>query len=118
MGWQIALLVVLMAIIVVFMLWLTDQLAKRLGFNRADRITIQFCGSKKSLAAGLPMAIIILVRAAGSDDAADHDFPSGSVDDLYLVCGPLCAPGCGGCRLREGSSVGLEPHLLGLLAGC
>ena len=61
--WQIALLVVLMAIIVVFMLWLTDQLAKRLGFNRADRITIQFCGSKKSLAAGLPMAIIILVRA-------------------------------------------------------
>ena len=62
--WQIALLVVLMAIIVVFMLWLTDQLAKRLGFNRADRITIQFCGSKKSLAAGLPMAIIIF--GAGS----------------------------------------------------
>ena len=62
--WQIVLLVVLMAIIVVFMLWLTDQLAKRLGFNRADRITIQFCGSKKSLAAGLPMAIIIF--GAGS----------------------------------------------------
>ena len=62
--WQIVVLIVLMAIIVVFMLWLTDQLAKRLGFNRADRITIQFCGSKKSLAAGLPMAIIIF--GAGS----------------------------------------------------
>lgn len=62
--WQIVALIVLMALIVVFMLWLTDQLAKRLGFIRADRITIQFCGSKKSLAAGLPMAIIIF--GAGS----------------------------------------------------
>jgi len=30
-----------------------------LGFNRADRITIVFCGSKKSLASGLPMASIL-----------------------------------------------------------
>ncbi len=33
--------------------------AKRLGFSRADRIAIQFAGSKKSLAGGLPMASVL-----------------------------------------------------------
>lgn len=33
--------------------------AGRLGFGREDRITIQFAGSKKSLAAGLPMASVL-----------------------------------------------------------
>ncbi len=33
--------------------------SRLLGFNRADRITIVFCGSKKSLASGLPMASIL-----------------------------------------------------------
>ncbi|MDO5751288.1 MAG: bile acid:sodium symporter family protein, partial [Rothia sp. (in: high G+C Gram-positive bacteria)] len=63
-AWQVVALVGVAAIMVVFMLWGTDTLAARLGFNRADRITIQFCGAKKSLAAGLPMAIIIF--GAGS----------------------------------------------------
>ena len=31
----------------------------RLGFNREDRITIVFCGSKKSLAVGAPMMLAI-----------------------------------------------------------
>lgn len=33
--------------------------SRRLGFNRADQITIMFCGSKKSLATGLPMATVL-----------------------------------------------------------
>ena len=33
--------------------------SKKLGFNRADQITILFCGSKKTLASGVPMAKII-----------------------------------------------------------
>ncbi|MFD9601681.1 bile acid:sodium symporter family protein [Streptomyces sp. NPDC059970] len=33
--------------------------AKRLGFDRGDRIAIQFAGSKKSLASGLPMASVL-----------------------------------------------------------
>ncbi|MFC4625580.1 bile acid:sodium symporter family protein [Daeguia caeni] len=38
-----------------------------LGFNRADRITIMFCGSKKSLASGAPMAgVIFSTASAGS----------------------------------------------------
>ena len=36
----------------------------RLGFNRADRITILFCGSKKSLATGVPMANILFAGQA------------------------------------------------------
>jgi sodium/bile acid cotransporter 7 len=36
-----------------------------LGFSRADRITIFFCGSKKSLASGIPMAKILFVGQVG-----------------------------------------------------
>ena len=34
--------------------------SRLLGFSRADEITIVFCGSKKSLASGLPMASVLL----------------------------------------------------------
>lgn len=36
----------------------------RLGFARADRITILFCGSKKSLATGVPMANLLFAGQA------------------------------------------------------
>ena len=42
----------------------TTLLSRRLGFSRADEITIVFCGSKKSLASGLPMASVLF--AGGS----------------------------------------------------
>jgi sodium/bile acid cotransporter 7 len=38
--------------------------AKQLGFDRADRITIVFCGSKKSLASGIPMAKVLFAGHA------------------------------------------------------
>ncbi|AOJ75765.1 bile acid:sodium symporter family protein [Burkholderia ubonensis] len=48
-------------------LLLTALVSKRLGFNRADQITIIFCGSKKSLAAGVPMAkVIFSAHAVGA----------------------------------------------------
>src|SRR3984885_4319096 len=37
----------------------TGIISKWLGFERADRVTIIFCGSKKSLSQGIPMAKII-----------------------------------------------------------
>jgi sodium/bile acid cotransporter 7 len=37
----------------------TSAGSKALGFDRADQITIMFCGSKKSLASGLPMASVL-----------------------------------------------------------
>ncbi|MEU3301623.1 bile acid:sodium symporter family protein [Streptomyces sp. NPDC006678] len=47
------------AVLLAVMLSLTWYASKRLGFVRADRIAIQFAGSKKSLAAGLPMASVL-----------------------------------------------------------
>lgn len=47
------------AVLLAVMLALTWYGAKRMGFDRADRVAIQFAGSKKSLAAGLPMASVL-----------------------------------------------------------
>ena len=56
---RLALLLAVEAVLLAVMLTLTWYGAKRLGFGRADRIAIQFAGSKKSLAAGLPMASVL-----------------------------------------------------------
>jgi sodium/bile acid cotransporter 7 len=39
--------------------------SRRLGFARADKITIVFCGSKKSLDSGLPMASVLFAGHVG-----------------------------------------------------
>lgn len=51
---------ILLLVIVMLVTWYGG---KWLGFNHADRITIMFCGSKKSLASGAPMASAIFVGA-------------------------------------------------------
>lgn len=53
------------AVLLAVMLTATSYGAKRLGFPRADRIAITFAGSKKSLAAGLPMASVLFGAQAG-----------------------------------------------------
>ncbi len=45
-------------------LWATGALARRLGFGIADRITILFAGSKKSMATGVPMAQVMFAGSA------------------------------------------------------
>ncbi|MBN3726456.1 bile acid:sodium symporter family protein [Burkholderia sp. Ac-20379] len=57
------LLVVCVALLAIA-LGVTALVSKRLGFNRADCITIIFCGSKKSLASGIPMAKVIFAAHA------------------------------------------------------
>jgi sodium/bile acid cotransporter 7 len=52
-------LVVVCAVILGLVLTLTTFSARRLGFDKADEITIVFCGSKKSLASGIPMAKVL-----------------------------------------------------------
>lgn len=47
------------AVLLAVMLSVTWYGGKRLGFDRGDRIAIQFAGSKKSLASGLPMASVL-----------------------------------------------------------
>ncbi len=44
-------------------LWLTAFFSRRLRFSREDRIAIIFCGSKKSLATGIPMMNVIFAGA-------------------------------------------------------
>ncbi|WP_431954263.1 bile acid:sodium symporter family protein [Actinacidiphila sp. bgisy167] len=58
-------LLVAEALLLAAMLFLTSYGSRRLGFPRADRITIVFAGSKKSLAAGLPMASVLFGAQAG-----------------------------------------------------
>ncbi|MEU7723675.1 bile acid:sodium symporter family protein [Streptomyces sp. NPDC040724] len=53
------------AVLLAVMLLVTWYGSGRLGFGRADRIAIQFAGSKKSLAAGLPMASVLFGAQAG-----------------------------------------------------
>lgn len=64
--WELAFLVTFAAIFVAFMLWLTKKVSEKLGFKRADTVAIEFCGSKKSLATGLPMASVIFASGGTS----------------------------------------------------
>lgn len=58
--WLAAVCLALLAAVLAF----TRLAARRLGFARPDRITVQFCGSKKSLANGLPLATILFPASA------------------------------------------------------
>jgi sodium/bile acid cotransporter 7 len=57
-------LLVLCAVLLGCALLLTGWFARRLGFDKADEITIVFCGSKKSLASGIPMAKVLFPAQA------------------------------------------------------
>ncbi|MER5865837.1 bile acid:sodium symporter family protein [Kitasatospora sp. NPDC002040] len=57
--WLGAICLTLLGLVLLF----TAAASRRLGFPRPDRVTIQFCGSKKSLANGLPLATIIFPAA-------------------------------------------------------
>jgi sodium/bile acid cotransporter 7 len=52
-------MVIINMVLLAIALTSTTWTARRLGFARPDEITIVFCGSKKSLAAGVPMANIL-----------------------------------------------------------
>jgi sodium/bile acid cotransporter 7 len=60
---DLAKLLVVCAALLAIVLVATVVVARRLGFNRADEIVIVFCGSKKSLASGVPMAGVLFPLA-------------------------------------------------------
>lgn len=62
--WQLITLTIACCILLALVLFIVGAVAKRLGFNMEDRITILFAGSKKSLATGVPMAQVIFSGAA------------------------------------------------------
>lgn len=59
-----AMLVLVNAVLLALMLTTSFFGAKLLGFDRADRVTTVFCGSKKSLASGIPMANVLFAGQA------------------------------------------------------
>ncbi|MFA7439762.1 MAG: bile acid:sodium symporter family protein [Sphingomonadaceae bacterium] len=52
-------LVAVSMVILVFALLFTHGLGRVMGFGRADRITLLFCGTKKSLLQGVPMGRVL-----------------------------------------------------------
>ena len=58
-GMQVVVIGVLCAVLFVAVMALTAWSSRALGFNREDRIAAIFCGSKKTLASGVPMAKVI-----------------------------------------------------------
>lgn len=56
-------LVVLCCLLLAVVLAVTALAARTLGFSKADEIAIVFCGSKKSLASGAPIAAALLTPA-------------------------------------------------------
>ena len=61
--WELGGLVVACCVLLALVLLASTLLGKAFGFNQEDRITILFCGSKKSLATGVPMAQVLFAGA-------------------------------------------------------
>jgi sodium/bile acid cotransporter 7 len=55
---------VLCCVMLAIALGLATYMSRRLGFSREDEITIVFCGSKKSLSSGVPMAKVFFAPSA------------------------------------------------------
>lgn len=59
----LAVMVVVCLILLALVLTATTFLSRALGFSREDEIAIVFCGSKKSLASGVPIANVLFPSA-------------------------------------------------------
>ncbi|WP_445376453.1 bile acid:sodium symporter family protein [Niveispirillum fermenti] len=56
---DIAMIVVISSVILGIVLYLSGLAGRLFGFSREDRIVLVFCGSKKSLVSGVPMASVL-----------------------------------------------------------
>lgn len=61
--WQVVAVAVVSAALLAVVLAFTAAAGQLAGFDRGDRIVLLFCGSKKSLASGLPMALVLFPAA-------------------------------------------------------
>jgi sodium/bile acid cotransporter 7 len=57
-GWTFGLNAMILAIVLLFTRWA----AQRAGLSKPDEIAVVFCGSKKSLASGVPMASVLFSK--------------------------------------------------------
>ena len=66
-SWQSLVLVIALDMVMLALaLIITTVASRRLGFSKEDEIAIVFCGSKKSMASGIPMANILFAGQAVS----------------------------------------------------
>lgn len=61
---QVAVLLGVCALLLAVGIGLAEAAGRALGFARPDRLVVLFCGSKKSLATGVPMATLLLPAAS------------------------------------------------------
>jgi sodium/bile acid cotransporter 7 len=61
--WQLAIVTVVNAALLAVVLAFTWLVGRVAGLDRGDSIVLLFCGSKKSLASGLPMALVFFPAA-------------------------------------------------------
>ncbi|WP_313801607.1 bile acid:sodium symporter family protein [Sphingobium sp.] len=61
---ELLLLAAICSALLIFVLLFTLGLGRLLGFAREDAIVLQFCGSKKSLASGVPIAGVLFPASA------------------------------------------------------
>jgi sodium/bile acid cotransporter 7 len=62
---QLAIALLLVSVLLAVMLTFTRQAAKLAGFSRAEEVAVVFCGSKKSLAGGAPIARVLFAAHPG-----------------------------------------------------
>ena len=62
-AWQLAIVSVVNAVLLAVVLAFTWLVGRVAGLDRGDSIVLLFCGSKKSLASGLPMALVFFPAA-------------------------------------------------------
>ena len=60
----LATLLIVNTVLLAAVLTATAFMSRRLGFSKEDEIAIVFCGSKKSLASGVPMANILFAGSS------------------------------------------------------
>jgi len=63
-GWSLLAILGCSIVLLTIVLIINTYVARLFGFNTKDEITIVFCGSKKSLANGIPMANVLFPAAA------------------------------------------------------
>lgn len=61
--WKLVAVAVVNTVLLALVLSFTGMLGRLVGLDRGDRIVLLFCGSKKSLASGLPMALVFFPAA-------------------------------------------------------
>ena len=61
--WQLVAVVAISVVLLAIVLTITTVVSRRLGFSHEDEAAIVFCGSKKSLASGVPMAGVLFPAA-------------------------------------------------------